>query len=287
MDVGAAHPIVDNVTYALYLAGWRGMNVEPMKREADWLREARPDDITCQTAVGNALGSIQLFAAPDENRGATTADESLVSLYEESGQIFEPFEVGVVRLDVLLSDHQISTVHILKIDVEGAERAVIEGASLGSLRPWVLVIEATKPNSTEDVSSDWEQLVLDAGYVCTLFDGLNKFYVRTDMPEVAKMMSTPANVFDQWRPFEVDDLNQQAIKLQEAIARISANAEFEIRERQVSMEMSEQFAETLLERAEGAEKYAATLVERAESAEEYAKLLQEKLAADTGWAPGN
>jgi hypothetical protein len=30
VDVGAAHPVIHNVTYALYLAGWRGINVEPM-----------------------------------------------------------------------------------------------------------------------------------------------------------------------------------------------------------------------------------------------------------------
>ena len=287
VDVGAAHPIYDNVTYALYLDGWRGINVEPMKREANWLREVRPEDITCETAVGSVSGRVQLFAAPDENRGATTADKTLVQRYEEAGQVFEPFTVDVIRLDDLLVKHQISTVHILKIDVEGAERAVIEGASLSTLRPWVLVIEATRPNSTVDVSADWEQMVINAGYSCTLFAGLNKFFVRIDMPEVAKLMSTPANVFDRWKPFEVDDLNQQAEKLQMMIAQISANADFEITERQTSMEASARFAESLVERAERAEEYAASLVERVTKAEEYAMFLQEKLAAETDWVPGH
>ena len=254
IDVGAAHPIYDNVTYALYQAGWRGMNIEPMKREADWLREVRPEDITCETAVGNANGRIQLFAAPVENRGATTADKELVDRYQKSGQIFEPFEIDVVRLDELLDVNNVSTIHILKIDVEGAEREVIEGASLQKYRPWVLVIEATKPNSTEDVSAYWEELILNAGYMLTLFDGLNKFYVRTDMPDVARLMSTPANVFDQWKSFEVYDLYRQAQELQQNIAQTSTEAA----------------------------EYALSLVNRAETAEQYAKSLEERLTRETG-----
>ena len=41
VDVGAAHPVLDNVTYALYKAGWHGLNIEPMKREADLMKEIR------------------------------------------------------------------------------------------------------------------------------------------------------------------------------------------------------------------------------------------------------
>jgi hypothetical protein len=127
-----------------------------------------------------------------------------------------------------------------------------------------LVIEATRPNSTEDVSLEWENLVLEAGYSPTFFDGLNKFYVRSDMPEIMKLMSTPANVFDRWKPFEVDDLNQQAIALQETIA-----------------EMAEKFSQELFARESAlqkAEEYVLSLEGRAQRAEEYALSLQKRLA---------
>ena len=38
IDVGAGHPRLENVTYALYLQGWRGINVEPMQAEVELLR---------------------------------------------------------------------------------------------------------------------------------------------------------------------------------------------------------------------------------------------------------
>ena len=37
VDVGAGHPIIENVTYALYLAGWRGVNIE-----LPWLEPGPP-----------------------------------------------------------------------------------------------------------------------------------------------------------------------------------------------------------------------------------------------------
>ena len=248
VDVGAAHPVTDNVTYALYEAGWRGINIEPMKREADLLREIRPRDITCEVAAGESTGRVTLYEAPIENRGATTADKELVEVYKSTGQSFGSFEVEVARLDKILEDNQIQTVHVLKIDVEGFEKSVIQGSSIEKYRPWVLVIEATRPNSTVDVSAEWEQLVLSAGYVLTLFDGLNKFYVRDDMPDLVTLMSIPANVFDKWKSFVIDELIQQAVALQGEISRMSENFSKELAARESSFRSAEEYALSLEKR---------------------------------------
>jgi hypothetical protein len=197
-----------------------------------------------------------------ENRGATTADTDLVAKYSSAGQSFEAFEVDVVRLDQILEENNIEIVHILKIDVEGAEKAVLKGASISKYRPWVLVVEATRPNSTEDVSSEWENLVLEAGYSQTLFDGLNKFYVRKDMPEIAKVLSTPANVFDRWAPFEVDALREQALTLRQTITEMTDNFSAELSARDKNFHEVEEYALTLVARADRAEDYARSLEKR-------------------------
>lgn len=238
VDVGAAHPVIHNVTYSLYLSGWRGINVEPMAAEAEMLRSTRPDDVTHQLAVGASEGSVVIHTGPSENRGATTARSDIADRYRSQGQTFVTETVEMVRLDTLLESAGLVEIHVLKIDVEGLEKEVLEGIDLTSYRPWVLVVESTRPNSTEDTSHEWESIVLDSGYEMTLFDGLNKFYVRTDLTSIREALSTPANVFDQWVSWELVEtrrvLNQ-------------------------SSDESRDFVEKLMERAEVSEAYAARL----------------------------
>ena len=213
VDVGASHPILENVTYALYLEGWRGVNIEPMPREAALLKELRPEDENLEVAVGREIGEINLYEAPLENRGATTYDVEAVDRYRSTGQVFTEFVTPMITLDSVLARFEPGTVHIVKIDVEGFERDTLLGANLKTHQPWVLVIEATKPNSPIDTSSEWEPLVLDAGYDLVLFDGLNKFYVRQDLPEVKELLKTPANVFDEWQSSQSISAVEYAVSL--------------------------------------------------------------------------
>lgn len=281
VDVGAAHPVEHNVTYWLYLNGWRGVNVEPMSREADLLRKERPEDITLQVAVGDAPGTMTLFEAPLDNRGATTSDPELVDRYAASGQQFVPFEVEVVTLDDVLGRFEPGGVHVLKVDIEGGEAAAIAGAHLDRHRPWVLVIEATQPNSTVDTSEVWQPDVLAAGYTCVLFDGLNRFYIRADRPDLAELLSTPANVFDDWKPWRLVELENEMVRVVQKAAEHSAAmderfraVESYARGLEASREPIEEYVRSLIERADGAERYALALRVKLDEVETYARTLQ-------------
>ena len=64
--------------------------------------------------------------------------------YPEAAAMFEQ-----LTLDEICARHVTSDVHFLKIDVEGAEAEVISGFAFSTVRPWILVVEATLPNSAE------------------------------------------------------------------------------------------------------------------------------------------
>jgi hypothetical protein len=91
------------------------------------------------------------------------------------------------------------TVHWLKIDVEGHERAVLEGWNANLLRPWVIVVEATRPNDRAATYADWEPILLTAGYQCVYDDGLNRFYIEFSRQDLARAFSSPPNPFDNIR----------------------------------------------------------------------------------------
>lgn len=263
VDIGAGHPVLENATYTLYLAGWTGINVEPMAREAQMLIEQRPRDTTLQLAVGGEAGHITLFEAPLENRGATTWDRELVARYEATGQKFSPFEVDLTTLDSILSRFEPGHVHVLKVDVEGMEDVVIANANLAKHQPWVLVIESTVPNSVEHSHKTWEHVVLDAGYSMTLFDGLNRFYVRNDLDEIIAVLSTPANVFDFWESYTV-----QLHKDREEVAREYAESlEAELQLFRDKVDIAETYCRSL-------EEDRVLLRDRIEQAEAYNRSLE-------------
>ena len=196
IDVGAGHPETDSVTRAFSLRGWTGINIEPLPEEFALITAARPDDINLNIAIGTVAGTARLFAGPPESRGLSTMNHEFADHYLNKGQAFEPIDVEVRTLADVVAEHARQTVDFLKVDVEGLELDVLASADWATFRPRIVVVEATLPESTVPSHEEWEHLLIDAGYVFTLFDGLNRFYARSDEPELAARLSAPANVTD-------------------------------------------------------------------------------------------
>lgn len=208
VDLGAGDPVVASVTKHFYDRGWRGINVEPIPDKARELREARPGDLTLQVAIGAVPGTAKLHVV-EEEWGWSTLDDDLAVRYRDDREWqVRTVEVEVTTLAALFDEHP-GEIDFLKIDVEGAERAVIEGADWLRHRPRVLVVEATEPGSPAPAHDEWEPMLLDAGYRCALFDGLNRFYGRADDADCLKLLSAPANVFDEFEPYALARLREQ------------------------------------------------------------------------------
>lgn len=208
VDLGAGDPVVASVTKHFYDRGWRGINVEPIPDKARELREARPGDRTLQVAVGATPGTAKLHVVEEEWGWSTLDDDLAVRYRDDRDWQVRTVEVEVTTLAALFDAHP-GEIDFLKIDVEGAERAVIEGADWRRHRPRVLVVEATAPGSPTPTHGEWEPMLLDAGYRCALFDGLNRFYGQADDADCLKLLSAPANVFDDFEPYAVARLRAQ------------------------------------------------------------------------------
>ena len=101
-------------------------------------------------------------------------------------------------MDQIFEEHVNGPIHFLKIDVEGAEGKVLQGLDLSRWRPWIIVIEATKPGSKEADFLSWEPLLTSQEYEMVYFDGLNRFYVANEISPLKKSFKTPPNVFDNF-----------------------------------------------------------------------------------------
>ncbi len=133
--------------------------------------------------------------------------DGLSTIVEEIGQRHhgEAFDGGAVAdveavtLDRILGEWANGrTVDFLKVDVEGAEAAVLNACAFRDCRPRILLIEATEPNSTRSTEATWEPQLLSKGYLFAYFDGLNRFYVRQEDAWRAEFLRVPPNVFDRF-----------------------------------------------------------------------------------------
>jgi len=196
IDVGANDPVIDSVTQLFYEQGWSGINIEPLNSHWQALQKVRSRDINLQCAVGSFEGEIQFWEC--DVRGWATADDEVIAHHETNGHLGRYTQVRQTTLNQLWLEHVRLEVHFLKIDVEGAERSVLEGLDLQRFRPWILLLEATSPNTTTEVHSQWEHLLLDTNYQFVYADGLNRFYVAAEHQELIAAFKYPPNFFDHF-----------------------------------------------------------------------------------------
>jgi FkbM family methyltransferase len=201
IDVGAQDPVIDSVTKAFYDRGWRGINFEPNEEYFHKLQSERPHDLNLATAVGREPGLTYFYEVA--HTGLSTTNAEYAQRHSEAGYQVERREVSCTTLDRICADCTVMTVHFLKIDVEGAERGVLEGFSFETVRPWLVVVEATEPNADHEVFTEWEELLLGRRYRFVYFDGLNRFYAAEEHADLARHFSRPPNFFDQYVSYQL------------------------------------------------------------------------------------
>jgi FkbM family methyltransferase len=200
IDVGAWLPVLDSVTKHFYERGWRGINIEPVADCVKRLCADRPRDINLAVGLSNHEGTMTLYETSIDSGGSTFSTGAVDELRRMGIEVVE-HTVPVTTLAQICEQYVLEPIDFLKIDVEGHERQVLEGADWGRWRPRVVVIEATGPMNATPNHEQWEHLLLDAGYLFATFDGLNRFYVRPEEPGFAQLLRTPANVFDDYTLF--------------------------------------------------------------------------------------
>lgn len=228
IDVGANDPVIDSVTKHFYDNGWSGINIEPVEEHFQALLTQRPKDINLQLAVSLEEGELEFWES--EVRGWSTASQESISLHEKNNEKGIIKKVKSTSLEKICEQYVNNEIHFLKIDVEGFEKSVIESNDWHKYRPWLVLVEATLPNSQIESYEDWETILLEADYRFVYADGLNRFYLAKEHDELAERLKYPPNVFDQFSLYslhvknaEVNHLIQQNQELMNQITAHQTN----------------------------------------------------------------
>src|SRR3954471_12198191 len=105
IDIGAGHPVYDNVSFAFYLAGWRGVCVEPNPALAALGRAVRPRDSLCEGLCGAAEGEATLYLQREFHGLSTTITEHAETAAKETGRSAEALTLPMTTLAGLCKQH--------------------------------------------------------------------------------------------------------------------------------------------------------------------------------------
>ncbi len=205
VDVGANDPVFHSITKHFYERGWRGVNIEPQPVLYERLCEDRTRDVNLNLGLADVEGELTLYEIPSFH-GWTTFEPSLAASYREKGvEVFER-TIPVETLAHVCEKHVDAPIDFLKIDVEGFEQRVIAGGDWSRWRPRVVQVEALWPEY-------WEPLILAQDYLFASYDGINRFYVRSEDRDLIPALAAPVNASDNVVSFEYMKLIGEHIEL--------------------------------------------------------------------------
>ena len=191
--------------------------------------EQRPRDINLCIGISNAEESERQFLPIYDSGGCSTFDMGIAegeNLDTKSGcNLKAVMTLGEVYRTYC---HPCQQIHFCKIDVEGYERKVLEGIDdWNAFRPWVFVLEATKPSTLIPSHEAWEQILLDNGYMYAYHFGVNRYYIDCRKEH---LMERAKKIDEFFRDNEVTHLRMHgrpAKKLRENVAVVGLGEEFE------------------------------------------------------------
>lgn len=179
IDIGCAHPVIDNVTKLFHDMGWKGINIDAQPELIAEYASVRPDDINLCLGVSDTCGSFPFY----KFGWISTFDQEIVN---NSLRDFELFKMECTTLNVILDEYVSpeQQINFLKIDVEHYEKQVLRGLDLTQWRPWTMAIEATIPCSEIPAWSGWEPLLFAHGYKFFLMHGVNRYYFAQEREDL-------------------------------------------------------------------------------------------------------
>lgn len=204
IDVGANDPDISSVTRLFYTGGGHGINIEPIPEMVALYKSERPRDITLCVGAGKKRETKTLYL-----QGMASGEVSTTLESNRISQNVKTLDIDIVPLkdicDKYLDAKQ--EIHFLKVDVEGAEKEVLEGADLESYRPWCIVMESTLPCTDIPCYMEWEPELLNHCYHLAYTHGVNRYYIADEHQELDERFLPFEELMKKYRVFHAELVN--------------------------------------------------------------------------------
>jgi len=174
IDIGSNDPFDCSVTKLFYdNKNACGINVEPQKILIEYSNVERLRDVNLCVGCGATNGTAVLYE--QQQYSTVMADNAITKGVKKT-------EISIVTLKDICNQNlqEEQEISFLKVDVEGAEKSVLDGADFQKWRPWIIVMESTIPGTEIEKHEEWESILLDNQYHFVGAHGVNRYYVANE-----------------------------------------------------------------------------------------------------------
>ncbi len=178
LDIGAYEPIADNNTYLFYLAGARGVLVEPNTTLTEKLKTTRPGDTLLVVGIGPEEKAETDYYMMSGS-GLNTFDKEQAERIAREGQykIEKMVKMPMVGINRVIAEHfDGKAPDFLSIDIEGLDYAVLKTLDFTKYRPKIVCAETLITHTLRN-NPNTTKLLLDNGYEVRGMTFPNTFYM--------------------------------------------------------------------------------------------------------------
>lgn len=163
LEVGANHPVQTSNTYLLARKwGGCGVLVEANPALIANLQRARPQDTVLHRAVVPEPGLSHVTLNVAQHTELSSIDLGHLKSFGQLAAVDTAVQVEAITLDEILGQHFSGGVHLLSIDIEGIDLAVLAACSFQQ-RPWLVVTEPSR-HYHRDAEAGFLQVMQSKGY---------------------------------------------------------------------------------------------------------------------------
>ncbi len=177
VEVGANHPIRENVTYLLSRDGWRGLSVDANSQfRGEWSR-LRPHDAFEVVTLHSRRTSTQYVRYSDHTLNSISSFAHEKAL-EDGDMPIETTLVETETLDDVLKRRGIERVNLLSINARSADLEILNGLNFDRTRPDVIRIEMLYFNFNNPTDHPIYRRLRELGYALVIKSLRNAFWVN-------------------------------------------------------------------------------------------------------------
>ena len=144
LDIGANEPIIGNNTYGFYLAGNRGVLIEPNFDLCQKIKKVRPRDTVLNFGIGGDVEShAEYYMFGKDNSPLNTFSKQDALNYEKEGfRVHKIVDIPLKNVNSIIKDYFADkSPTVISLDVEGLDEIILKSLDFDKYQPLLFCVE--------------------------------------------------------------------------------------------------------------------------------------------------